>query len=444
MTTAEKRKYLIAGAGVSGQAAARLLRYLNETYDVIDAQSVPGMTDAGWNGGKIEERYRTAILSPGIKPGSPMLAAVTDAAEDVAGELAFALRYINCPVTAITGTNGKTTVTELTTALFQALGESAEAAGNIGNGMSDSAIACMEKKTARIVAEVSSFQMEHAAGLKVETAAVLNLASDHIDRHGSMEEYERLKWLLAMSAEKAVVLNRKFRGERWEKIPVPVLTFSADLADADFTLKNGTDICYRGKALLNMQSVKLKGKHNAENIMAAMALCAASLGEQILYDARLTDALKNFAPDHHRMELFLEQNGIRFIDDSKATNPHAVNAALDAVETDGRKNILLLLGGLDKNMNYKELIPHLDCVKKTYLTGQCRNKIAAALDGCCPLTICGDFDEAVQMMCRDALPGDTVLLSPATASMDRFKNYGERGEHFKALCRTAMQKKQDA
>lgn len=431
------KKLLIAGAGVSGKAAARLADFLKMKYDLIDEKPLEGVTIV-WDGKPVSGKYHTAVLSPGIRPGSPLLAAVSAASECLAGELAFAAKYVSCPIAAITGTNGKTTATEITTALFQAVGEQAEAAGNIGNGMSDAAISCMEGKIRRLVAEVSSFQMEHAESLKTEVAAVLNLAGDHLDRHGSMEEYERLKWKLAMSAEKAVVLNGMFRGGRWAEITVPVLTFSARLDDTDFTLKNNI-IFFRGKEILDLREVKLKGIHNAENIMAAMAITAAAMGEHVLQDERLLNALRDFAPDHHRMEVFLEQNGITCIDDSKATNPHAVNAALDALRNGTEKNVLLLLGGLDKDMVFSELLSHLGCVRTAYLTGQCREKIAAVLDGVCPVILCPDFDETVRKMCRDARPGDTILLSPATASMDIFKNYRERGERFKAICRQEIQ-----
>ncbi len=435
------KKLLIAGAGVSGKAAARLADFLKMEYDLIDEKSMDGVTIV-WDGKPVSGKYHTAVLSPGIRPGSPLMNAVSAAGEYLAGELAFAAGYVSCPIAAITGTNGKTTTTEITTALFQALGEQAEAAGNIGNGMSDAAISCMEGKISRLVAEVSSFQMEHAEGLKTEVAAVLNLASDHLDRHGSMDEYERLKWKLAMSAEKAVVLNGMFRGGRWAEIAVPVITFSARLEDTDFTLQNNI-ICFRGKEILDLREVKLKGIHNAENIMAAMAITAAAMGEQVLQDECLLNSLRNFAPDHHRMEVFLEKNGITCIDDSKATNPHAVNAALDSLSRAGNgqsgKNVLLLLGGLDKDMVFSELLPHLGCVRTAYLTGQCRGKIAAVLDGACPVVLCPDFDETVRKMCRDARPGDVVMLSPATASMDVFKNYRERGERFKAVCRQEIQ-----
>ncbi len=431
---------LIAGYGVSGKAAARLAAFLKKPYRVLDEKELPELADAlaPWNSAEpLPCRFRTAVLSPGIRAGNPLLKQIEVASERSIGELEFAAENTDCPLIGITGTNGKTTTTELTTALFQAAGERAESAGNIGAGLSDGVIAHKNGAVDRLIVEISSFQLERAESFPVEVAAVLNLASDHVDRHGSMEEYAKVKFVLANSARKAVILNSNLARERklFLKNDVPVITFSAYGESADLTLKKDW-ICWRGTPVFDFRSAALKGKHNAENMMAALAILSAAKGEQIFACQSVLDALKNFAPDHHRAECFLEQNGIRYVDDSKATNPHAVNAALEMFRSpDGKKNILLLLGGLDKDMDFKELIPHLGCVKKVYLAGECREKVAFALAGCCIMEDCGDFRSAARKMCADAVPGDVVLLSPATASMDEFKNYRERGNCFKEIVR---------
>lgn len=431
---------LIAGYGVSGKAAARLAAFLKKSYLVLDEKEQPDLPDAlaPWNAAEpLPYHFQTAVLSPGIRAGNPLLKQIEAASDRVIGELEFAAENTDCPLIGITGTNGKTTTTELTTVIFQAAGEAAESAGNIGAGLSDGVIAHRNGSVDRLIVEISSFQLERAESFPVEVAAVLNLASDHVDRHGSMEEYAKVKFVLANSARKAVVLNSNLVQERkmFLKTDVPVITFSAYDQTADLTLKDDW-ICWRGKSVFDFNSAALKGKHNAENMMAALAILAAAKGEQMLVCQPVLDALKNFAPDHHRAECFLEKNGIRYVDDSKATNPHAVNAALEMFRSnDGKKNILLLLGGLDKDMNFKELIPHLTSVKKIFLAGECRKKVAAALAGCCEMVDCGDFRSAARKMCADAVSGDVVLLSPATASMDEFKNYRERGNCFKEIVR---------
>ena len=435
---------LVAGYGVSGKSAVNLSCFLKKTTAVIDERAVspddvpPGVEILDqYNAAEpLPFRAGTAVISPGIRAGNPLLEQIAAASDRVAGELAFAAAETACPLVGITGTNGKTTTTELTTALFQALGEKAEAAGNIGAGLSDGVIAARKGEVERLIVEVSSFQMEYGA-IPVQAAAVLNLASDHIDRHGTADAYAQLKFSLANAAEKAVVLNANLQGERKKFLRdgLPVITFSAWMPDADLTLENGKDICYKKSVILSVDECRLKGRHNVENMMAALALVAAVKGEGVLKDERIRQALRDFQPDHHRAECFLERDGIRFVDDSKATNPHAVNAALDLFsDPAGGKNTLLLLGGLDKDMDFAELIPHLGSVKKIYLAGQCRAKIKAALDGVCPMEDCGRFDDAAAAMCRDAVSGDVVLLSPATASMDEFRNYKERGDRFKAVC----------
>lgn len=213
--------------------------------------------------------------------------------------------------------------------MFRAVGDKAEAAGNIGAGLSDGVVEYLKGNIDRLIVEVSSFQLENALAFPCESAAVLNLASDHIDRHGSLEEYARIKFILANSASRAVVLNANLEKERaaFFRNDVPVITFSAAVPNPDFTLSEDGKICYKNHAVLDAYSVLLKGRHNVENMMAALALLASVKGCDALNDPRVTEALRTFAPDHHRAECFLERNGIRYVDDSKATNPHAVNAA---------------------------------------------------------------------------------------------------------------------
>lgn len=433
---------LIAGYGVSGKAAARLADFLHKTYRVLDEKPQPELENAlaPWNAGDtIPGHFKTAVISPGIRAENPLFKQIERAADRVIGELEFAAENTDCPLIGITGTNGKTTTTELTTTLFQAAGEAAESAGNIGAGLSDGVISYSKGGIDRLIVEISSFQLERAETFPVEVAAVLNLASDHVDRHGSMDEYAKIKFVLANSAKKAVVLNTNLARERalFLKTDVPVITFSAYDETADLTLKDDW-ICWRGKQVFDFASALLKGKHNAENMMAALALLVAAKGEEMFVCSAVLDALKNFAPDHHRAECFLEKNGVQYVDDSKATNPHAVNAALSMFGAGEKQNVLLLLGGLDKDMDFKELIPYLGCVKKVYLAGQCRAKVAAALDGVCDMEDCGDFRSAARKMCTDAVAGDVVLLSPATASMDEFKNYKERGNCFKEIVRETV------
>lgn len=433
---------LIAGCGVSGKAAARLSSFLKKEYVLLDEKNVdvplldhpPALVLENWKStDPLPCRFKTAILSPGIRTTNPLYAQICAASDRVMGELEFAASFAPCPMAGITGTNGKTTTTELTTALFQAAGVRAEAAGNIGNGLSDAVIAALKGETQLLIVEVSSFQLEHTETFPMAAAALLNLASDHIDRHGSMEEYARIKFIMVNSAECAVlntsVADHPARDQK------NVITFSATDKNADLNLSDDGVICYKNRPVFDFKESQLKGSFNAENIMAALALLAALKGENILFDEseKICNALRGFKADHHRAECFLEKNGIRYVDDSKATNPHAVIAALQLYSAKDGKNIRLLLGGLDKDMDFKELIPYLGAVEKVYLTGSCRERIRLALEGIVPLEMCRDFTDAAQKMCADAQTGEVVMLSPATASMDEFRNYRERGDHFKKI-----------
>ena len=227
-------------------------------------------------------RFKTAILSPGIRTTNPLYAQICAASDRVMGELEFAASFAPCPMAGITGTNGKTTTTELTTALFQAAGVRAEAAGNIGNGLSDAVIAALKGETQLLIVEVSSFQLEHTETFPMAAAALLNLASDHIDRHGSMEEYARIKFIMVNSAECAVlntsVADHPARDQK------NVITFSATDKNADLNLSDDGVICYKNRPVFDFKECQLKGPFNAENIMAALALLAALKGENILFD----------------------------------------------------------------------------------------------------------------------------------------------------------------
>lgn len=172
--------------------------------------------------------------------------------------------------------------------------------------------------------------------------------------------------------------------------------------------------------------------------MAALALINAVKGHEFLWKTELRQALLQFQPDSHRMELFLEHQGIRYINDSKATNPHAVAAALDAFPEPGK--IILLMGGLDKDMLFEEILPHIDPVKQIFLYGTCQDKIYQVLCNKVSCIPCSSFESAVNAACSSANCGDIVMLSPATASMDLFKNYRERGDTFKSLVQQFVQK----
>ena len=443
--TTDTTPLLIAGCGVSGRAAARLAARLDRPFALLDEQdtpslrefaaSLPKLPDAryfGFRAGAPLPRFDLTVLSPGFRAGNPVRQQLESVSGRLASELEFALESCGKPFVGITGTNGKTTTTELTAELFRAAGVRACACGNNGYAMSDAAIDCLDGKLDLPVVEISSFQLEIMPVPHPAAAAILNLASDHIDRHGSMEAYAAAKFKLLGDPAAVQVLNASIPARlRLAPQGKRLYTFSATLP-ADFTLADGM-LVFRNRPIVAADRLALKGVHNLENALASLALLAAVQGEDAVFLPAVVDALAKFESGPHRLERFLTANGVQYINDSKATNPHAVNAALEAVG--GERRVVILLGGLDKAMDFAELDPELHRLKHAVVFGSCGPKIAGFLESRgVPFTPCGTFPDAVRAAVSLAEPGDTVLLSPATASMDMFRDYRDRGDQFKALC----------
>ncbi|MBO5760364.1 MAG: UDP-N-acetylmuramoyl-L-alanine--D-glutamate ligase [Lentisphaeria bacterium] len=449
----KKDEILVCGLGISGEGAALLALKLGKNVTIVDENDTLSLqkkgkklADAGakvilnWNEKIPLPACETIILSPGIRKESTLYRALPENVEKIS-ELTFALRHIPCPFAAVTGTNGKTTVTELTTFLLNAAGKKALASGNVGNSLSNCVAMALDGLCDFLMIEVSSFQLENIAEFPPCSAALLNIASDHIDRHGSLEEYAKIKFsLLKEEREKEKrIVNSSVLPFLQKFLPgSEAVVFSSANKNAEFfadTEKNW--IFYKGREFFDCTKAKLKGRHNFENIAAALAILRGALGEEAIFMPQIQTALQEFAPSPHRMEIFLEKDGIRYVNDSKATNPHAVNAAIArfAEESGKRKNIILLLGGLDKGMDFSELEKSLPYVKKIILTGSCAESIEKTLHGKVRMQTSENFADAVEKGCRGAVSGDIVLLSPATASMDQFKNYAERGNTFKDFVR---------
>lgn len=413
-------KLAILGRGVSGKSAEALGNALKMDIRFFE------------DGTFSPDELRTcslAVVSPGIPPRSPLYRAAFESGIEMISELEFAARHFPGEVLAVTGTNGKTTTTELTVHLLCALGIDAVSAGNIGNGWSESAAEILQGKrnTPLAVVEVSSFQLELVRDFAPKAAVILNLASDHLDRyHGSLAEYAAVKGRIFARIPPA----GRILGESLLESPLRNLTgYPAE--GNRISSPDGDALRLEGREIIRQGQTRLRGAHNRENLLAALELVRCSQGSEALFDGRLREALCSFIPGEHRLETVAERGGVVYINDSKATNPHAVMAALNTVGGDGA--VRLLLGGLDKGMDFGELLPGLRFIRKAYLLGQCREKIHAVLKEACECECFDSFDDAVNAAAREAVPGETVLLSPACASMDMFKNYRERGDRFRQL-----------
>ena len=433
------KEILILGFGLSGNAAARLALHKGYSVTILDEKTPAVPEDykliGNWTPDVAVKQYDLAVISPGISIHSEMAEAVRKSGTPIAGELEFAASDLPCKIVAVTGTNGKTTTTELTTALIQNCGFRCESAGNIGTALSDVALELKEgrRNLDVLVVETSSFQLESMEHYAPFSAAFLNLASDHINRHGSMEGYADAKFRLFRElnrSEENCVINQNLL-PAWKKHypgETPV-TFSA-VNKADFHFSDG-HLCFRGKQIFDWQKCPLEGEHNVENVLAALALLRTVAGDDILFSAPVKQTLSAFAPDKHRLECFAEKNGIRYVDDSKATNPHSVNAALRTVG--GNHNVILILGGSDKAMDFSCIANDSDKIKHAVINGHAGARIEEDLKTALPYTRFETFDEAVKAACEKAVPGDVVLLSPACASFDFFNGYKARGNRFQEL-----------
>ena len=415
---------LVLGSGLSGRAAVRLARRIGlEPVMISDGPEV----DAG----QAVAGYPLIVASPGVKPlSSPLYRAAMRRVEageaELISELEFGYRALPAPrrLLAVTGTNGKTTTTELTCHLLQALGVKAVPAGNIGLPLSDIACDMLEGRLGPEtlpVVEVSSFQLERIRDFAPVAAVLLNLESDHIDRYaGGFAEYTLVKFRI------------------FQSVPAENQLFglSMTLPVGRRVTVEGHELLVDGKPLVDLTETRLDAPHNRENLAAAVELVLRVVPAGQLFAPEFTRAVETFAPGRHRLETVAVRHGITFINDSKATNPASVIAALNSLPDPGSPNIVILLGGLDKGMDFSSLASQAHRIKFAALFGECRARIAAAIGDAFPAADCGnDFRLAFDTALKNAVPGDIMLLSPACASMDMFKDYKERGDRFTELAR---------
>ena len=398
---------VILGGGVSGKAAERLCRALGIDSMILndgDAETLPPCD--------------LVIASPGMHPlRSKLYRAARESGVPMTGEMAFGFAHLPCPAVAVTGTNGKTTTTELTAALLQALGLKVAACGNIGRPVADVAAECAEAGKSpydAAVIEVSSFQLELAGGFAPVAAALLNLESDHIDRYaGGFAEYVRVK---------RSIFDHVRSENRVYGLTMP------DECTRRVKVVDGT-VYIDNVPLVKLEDTRLGAPHNTENLAAALELVL-----RLRPDAdrnALAAGVKAFRPGAHRIEVVGEKNGVTYVNDSKGTNPAAVVAAVRSV----KPPVVILLGGLGKGMDFTPLAQLAPRLRAAVVYGEAKNVLGEVMRGAGVKTLDAgtDFQHAFDLAREAAKPGDTVLLSPACASMDMFKNYEERGNAFRAL-----------
>lgn len=436
------KRVLVIGLGESGLAMAKWLHRQGACVRVADSRANPPNVDAlqavapgaellaGPFADATFAGMEVIALSPGVPKATPAIAAVDLPLISEIELFAAGVReqVAGSQIIAITGSNGKTTTTALTAYLLNAAGVPAIACGNISPSALD---ALMDAQDAGVlpqvwVVELSSFQLETTHHLNAAAATVLNISEDHLDRYeGSLANYAEAKSRV-FQGKGALILNRD---DDWSmangRCGRKMITFGLNAAPrgVDYGLVDGA-ICRGKEALVTVDRLKLSGLHNAANAMAALALCEA-VG---VAPERLVEPLQNFAGLPHRVETVAEIGGVLYVDDSKGTN---VGATLAAIEGMGRK-VAIVLGGDGKGQDFSPLKPALEKHGRAVaLIGRDAAAIGMALEGSgVPTRILGDMADAVRWLAAQAEAGDCVLLSPACASLDMYKNYAHRAQAF--------------
>jgi UDP-N-acetylmuramoylalanine--D-glutamate ligase len=433
--------YLVVGLARSGQVVARLLAERGTNVKGVDSghpEGAAGLREVGVevfldaDGLALLEGVRTVVKSPGVPREAAVIAAALERGIDVVGELELAWRAIPNRFVAVTGTNGKTTTVELLGHVYRTAGEPVAVAGNVGTPLS-SLVGAIDAD-ATVICEASSFQLEDSVAFAPECAVFLNLAPDHLDRHADLDAYlaAKLRIFASQGNDDIAVYN----ADDAALVDVDLGGCARRVAfchgagpDCEVALAEGT-IFYDGEPLFTVGELGLFGEHNVANSMAA---AAAALSMGIDRDA-VREALRSFAGVPHRLEQVTELDGVRFVNDSKATNVASATVGLRAFEG----GVHAILGGSEKGESYAPLLdPVRERCRACYLTGASAERLAEtlapAVESGVPIYRCADLEEAVSRAAIAAEPSEVVLLSPACASFDAFENFERRGERFREV-----------
>ena len=439
------KTFLVVGTGISGLAAVKLLARKQAQIILFDSNrelSYEGIQEKlgepvefdlvlGEVPERVMQRVDIAVLSPGVPTDMPFVTEMQERKIPIWGEIELAYVAGKGRVFAITGTNGKTTTTALTGAIMKTYFDSVFVVGNIGLPYTEYALDMTEESVT--VAEVSSFQLETIHKFCPEVSTILNITPDHLNRHHTMECYAQTKGFIAKNQTKDQVCVLNYEDEILRKmagdIPAEVFWFSSSRRLERGIWLEGEEIIYCDGELVtvcNIHDMQLLGKHNYENVMAAIAI---AMHAGVPLDC-IRKAVREFQAEEHRIEFVREVGGVKYYNDSKGTNPDAAIKAVEAMVSP----TVVIGGGYNKESSYDQWIASFQGkVKCLVLLGQTREDIAAAARrvGFSNVILVDTLEEAVRVSREQAMPGDAVLLSPACASWGMFKNYEERGRLFK-------------
>jgi len=426
----------ILGAGRSGRAAASLARANGAEVRVFDSApqhklgaALAALTDLGIPvtcGSDAEtffpkpNDFDLAILSPGIDEHWPLARKFSEVNVPLTGELEYASTFNTTPLIAITGTNGKTTCTEIVASVLNGCGHRSIPCGNHGVPLSEVLLSGVSYDV--LAVEVSSFQLETIRTFHPRAMIWLNFAADHLDRYPTIQAYFAAKQRIfcnATEADLAVVRH----GETVSTSPARTITFSAFDPEADYFYADNS-FFHDGKKIGSTDHLQLIGRHNMENVLAALIACQ-ELGVDF---SEGLEHLRHFGSSTHRCELVTEHHQRQFVNDSKATNVHATAACISSLD----RPLVVVLGGFDKHLDYqplRELLPRY--ARAAVLIGDIAPQLAHLLSDVLPTETAADMQDAVGRAFRLSHPGDAIVLSPGTSSFDMFANYQQRGEAFR-------------
>jgi UDP-N-acetylmuramoylalanine--D-glutamate ligase len=429
----QNSKVLVVGLGNTGISVAHYLQKLGFNFAITDSRDKPPLIDKFFQvmpdtpvftGGFDEAAFKVAthlIVSPGVSLTEKSIVKAIANGSKIVSDIDLFACSIDEPIIAITGSNGKSTVTTM-------LGEMAKCAGKkvgVGGNLGTPALNLLELAAELYVLELSSFQLERTSVLNAAAATVLNVSADHLDRHADIAKYAQEKQnvfsgngAMIINVDDPIVEAMREAGRR-------LFTFSIK-NDADFYIARKGDaeyLMHNKQCLMPLAELPLEGRHNAANALAALAL-GVSIG---LDERAMCNALKTFKGLNHRMQRVAEIRGVTWVNDSKATNIGACVAALQGYE----RKVILIAGGDAKGADMNELTPAIkEKAKSVVLMGKDAGLIKQALNNCVPVYSAENMAQAVQISAGLATVGDSVLLSPACASLDQYKNYQDRGDQF--------------
>jgi UDP-N-acetylmuramoylalanine--D-glutamate ligase len=460
-------KRMIIGMGQTGLSCARFLTAKGLPFDLCDTRDqLPNQSDIAAEfvdskifndelDGQLLAQYQELIVSPGIAIVEPAIKYAREQGSRIRGDVDIFAEYVNKPVIAITGSNGKSTVTTLVGEILAAAGHKPAICGNIGIPVLD--VLLNDDDHLCYVVELSSFQLETTHHLAAEVACVLNLSEDHMDRYDSMMAYHQAKHRIFQGCRSVVINREDSLTQPLVSDSMPKRSFGLQLADNSVGAKNQYSIAhqeidsrsnnsssqeylmYQQQVIFPVTELKIKGRHNQLNALAAIALTESLPASFAVTAETLTEVLSHFTGLPHRCAWVAEQDGIEYFNDSKGTNVGSTLAAIEGLAAAEQKNIILIAGGVGKDQDFVPLADACrESVKQALLFGRDASLIAADLKQSTDVVLIETLAQALQQAKTRAQKGDVILFSPACASFDQFPNYVKRGEIFEQLVRDLL------